>query len=288
MLPYVTVLGRTIPMYGVMAACGFAAALLFICLRARRFHNSADDSAYLLLWIVIGGMIGAKIVYILTVLPQFLHDLAFIRTSPGHFFQLYLSGGFVFYGGAIGGLASAFLAARFFGLTLTRFVPQFVPAIPLGHAFGRIGCFCAGCCYGIPFHPGVVFHDSPIAPHGVELFPVQLLEAGAELVIFVVLVIATNKGMDGWEPLALYAGLYALVRFSDEFLRGDTIRGIFAGLSTSQWISLLVLILTAVYAIWRIRTGRSAQSAGHSPRAASQTGTQAGTQAQADTARVSQ
>ncbi len=270
MLPFVTIAGRVFPTYGLCCMLGLAAAMLLVCLRARRFYNSADDSAYLLIWIVIGAMVGAKIVYILTVLPQFCTDLRWALSDPGRFAALYLSGGFVFYGGVIGGFASAFLAARYFRLRLVDYIAQFTPAIQLAHAIGRIGCFATGCCYGIPFHPGIVYHHAVAGPNNVELFPVQLLEAAAELLIFVVLMVATDKGLSGWDPLALYIGLYSVyiglysvVQFSDEFLRGDAIRGIFGGLSTSQWISLLAFIAVIVYIACRPRLARAADSRSH-------------------------
>ena len=120
-----------------------------------------------------------------------------------------------------------------------------VPALPLFHAFGRVGCFLAGCCYGIPAPAGwlgVTFPASAVeAPSGVPLLPVQLYEAAGCVLLFLLLDHLTDRGWPGGRLLALYLALYAVFRFLLEFLRGDAVRGSLGPLSTSQVISLAVL-----------------------------------------------
>lgn len=125
------------------------------------------------------------------------------------------------------------------------------PAIPLFHVFGRVGCFLGGCCYGLPSAWGFVYRYSPVAEaNGVSRFPVQLVEAAWNLVLFLLLARLQRRGRDRLLPL--YLALYAPARFLLEFLRGDAYRGIFLGLSTSQWISLF-LFPAALYALLRPR-----------------------------------
>ena len=97
MLPFIRIFGRTLPMYGLLGVLGFLLGLLFILLRAPRFSLKRDDAVYIYVFAVLGALLGAKLVYILTVLPELL---ALIRSGAGveELFG-YLSGGLVFFGG---------------------------------------------------------------------------------------------------------------------------------------------------------------------------------------------
>ena len=120
-------------------------------------------------------------------------------------------------------------------------VNAIVPCIPLGHAIGRVGCLFAGCCYGLPYNGIGAIHLNPVGiTHPV--FPVQLLEAVLNLILSGCLLLYSRKKPSGYSLLFLYLICYAVIRFLLEFLRGDQIRGLFIGLSTSQWISLLMLL----------------------------------------------
>lgn len=241
MLPYVTILGRTIPTYGLLGVAGVLLGLLIALARCRRFGLSRDDCVYLYVLGAVSAMIGAKVLYLLPLLPQLAADFHLLWEQPGLFVARYLSGGMVFYGGFIGGVLGAWLTARYFKLRLRAFFPVLIPVLPLVHAVGRLGCFCAGCCYGIPVSWGVTFPQHAAAPSGVPLLPVQLWEAGAELVIFFFLLWYSRRNVRPAAILRVYVFTYAPVRFVLEFLRGDAARGVYGPLSTSQWISLAVL-----------------------------------------------
>ena len=147
MLPFVTILGRSLPMYGLLGLLGFLLGLLFVILRVPRFSLSRDDAAYIYVFAALGALAGAKLLYLLTVLPR-LAEL--VRSGAGAGALLgYVSGGFVFLGAIPGGLAAARLAARAYRVRLADFMPLLVPALALVAALGRVGCFCAGCCYGV-------------------------------------------------------------------------------------------------------------------------------------------
>ena len=103
MLPFVTILGRSLPMYGLLGLLGFLLGLLFVILRAPRFSLSRDDAAYIYVFAALGALAGAKLLYLLTVLPR-LAEL--VRSGAGATALLgYVSGGFVFLGAVPGGLA---------------------------------------------------------------------------------------------------------------------------------------------------------------------------------------
>ena len=135
------------------------------------------------------------------------------------------------------------------------------PAIPLFHAFGRIGCFLGGCCYGIPWEGGITYTRalSPEA-NGVARFPVQLLESALLFALFFLLAALFRRGALRAKLLALYLAVYAVLRFLLEFLRGDAIRGVYFGLSTSQWISLAILLALGVAALARACARRRARA----------------------------
>ena len=243
MLPYLTVLGRTVPTYGLLGMAGVLLGLLAALLRCRRFGLSRDDCAYIYVFGAVGALIGAKVLYLLPQLPRLAADLPLLWQEPGTFFDRYISGGMVFYGGFLGAVAAAWGSARYFRLRFSDFFPVLVPALPLAHAVGRVGCFCAGCCYGRPAPPpwGVVFPHAIGAPAGAALLPVQLWEAGAELVIFAFLLWYAPRAARPAHVLRAYVLAYAPVRFLLEFARGDPARGFLGPLSTSQWLSLALL-----------------------------------------------
>ena len=157
----------------------------------------------------------------------------------------------MFYGSLIGGLLMVYIYCRKYKVSIPDLSVVVVPTIPLIHAFGRLGCFFAGCCYGIQYGgpASITFKSSPVAPNGVSLFPVQLVESAINLVIFMVLILYRRKNRNYKGIIILYLLLYSVSRFALEFVRGDIIRGFIFGLSTSQWISLLIIIFITAYYI---------------------------------------
>lgn len=251
MLPYLTILGKTIPTYGLLGVVGIVLGLLVALLRCKRFGLSGDDCAYIYIFGAVGALLGAKLLYLLPLLPLLAADFHLLWDAPAEFFARYLSGGMVFYGGFFGAVAGAWGAARYFKLRFSDFFPVLGPAIPLMHAVGRVGCFCAGCCYGLEAPPpwGVAFTHAIAGPNGVPLLPVQLWEAGAELVIFGFLLWYTSRVTAPSRILRTYVLAYAPVRFVLECFRGDLVRGVYGPFSTSQWISLALLAAAVVWLV---------------------------------------
>ena len=120
-----------------------------------------------------------------------------------------------------------------------------VPCFLMFHAFGRVGCFMSGCCYGIECPFGFEMLISP----GVTRFPVQLAESVCDILILVAVLIIENKKGTQTDILRIYMVSYAVCRFLLEFLRGDEIGGHFLCFSTSQWIVLGVIVFYLVRAI---------------------------------------
>lgn len=271
MYPSLDVFGRTVGLYGLCAAVGFLAMLLRVAVLARRRGLVPEDEVVVALVSSAGAAVGAVLLYGITNVPV----LARVFQAYGE--GLYPSfgafavdaaacfGGFVFYGGLIGALAACVLYCRWRRYNVLEQLDLFAVAIPLFHAFGRIGCFMGGCCYGVEADWGPVFTQSPISSaNGVPRVPIQLIESACNLAIFAVVLALFLKGRCRGRLIAVYGMLYACVRFVDEFWRGDAYRGIWGPFSTSQWISLVLFAASLVLFIVLARRAsrRSASAAG--------------------------
>ncbi|MCI2047771.1 MAG: prolipoprotein diacylglyceryl transferase [Faecalibacterium sp.] len=257
MLPQIEWFGRIIPTYGLLAAAAAAAALCWIFFRSPALGLSRENSVYIAAFGGVGALLGAKALYLLLALPELWRDLPLLRTAPQAFWARYVTGGMVFYGGLLGALLGMRWAAGQYRVRLRDYCSVLIPAVALAHGIARIGCFCAGCCYGVEnARFGIAFSVSPVAPNGIKLLPVQLIEAAAEGLIFLALVWFTAKPARRPYTLCTYLLLYAPVRFCLEFWRGDVARGIWLGLSTSQWISGVVMAGALFWAAGRLRQAK--------------------------------
>ncbi|MDR3086207.1 MAG: prolipoprotein diacylglyceryl transferase [Christensenellaceae bacterium] len=229
MLPFLTIGPLHIPLYGLCIALGIALGIAFCFHRLKRRDEPPKAFATLLLYAAIFAILSAKLGYIL------LSPSAPDATLAERIFS-----GFVFYGGILGAALGLFLAKRDSGVSPLAYANLALPALPLAQAFGRIGCFFAGCCHGFYVEEplGIAFHNAIGAPNGVPLFPVQLLEALLDLGLFFVLWLFTQRPRKLGSALAIYLIAYPSFRFLLEFLRGDVLRGMYFGLSISQWISI--------------------------------------------------
>ena len=215
-------------------------------------ENLLIIAAMVLLFSLLGGML---LYDLITYSPEQI--MAFIREGE---LNMIIGAGIVFYGALAGGVIGALIGSVIAKDDIRDYLDIVVPVIPLGHAIGRIGCFFAGCCYGIPSECAIaVTYTDPVggAPVGVSLLPVQLFEACADLAIFAVLITVSHKTVSKYLTTILYCVLYGTARFILEFYRFDSIRGIAGGLSTSQWISLFMTAAGIIcLIIYLVRRGR--------------------------------
>lgn len=240
-----------IPSYGAMITLGVILANTFGIYLLRKAHLDFNDLIILEAYCFLGAFIGAKGLYLLISAREIYWDKIL---DPDYFNAIMLSG-FVFYGGLIGGLLFVCLAGKVHSIDAAKYARWYIAFIPFIHAFGRIGCFCAGCCYGKPYDGigAVVFPEGSFAIPGVKLFPVQLVEAFMLLCIsFIILYMQLKKKF--YYTIELYLILYAITRFVLEYFRYDEIRGRFWGFSTSQWISV-ALAGASVFMLYRAKNG---------------------------------
>ncbi len=254
MLPFLNVFGHEVPMYGVMMMAGAFFAVFFACLRAKKRGVDPMDVLLCAIFCFIIGLLGAKTLFIITEIPQYIRHIQHAGFSLNWIMDEIITAGIVFYGGLIGGVFGGWLYTRLFRLDFWRHADVMIPFLPLAHGFGRVGCFCAGCCYGRAVREGdpqwlqslsVVYTNAIGAPNdGVARYPVQLFEACfLILVLFPILLVFSRKVRRPGVIVGLYFIVYGIFRFINEYLRADSIRGIFAGVSTSQWISLCLVPL---------------------------------------------
>ena len=236
-------------MYGICAAAGGIAAVLCATLLAKKKGYEFEDILLVMLSCGAGLFIGAHILFGITQLSGIISlfrsasEYTFLSFNA-KLFGTYL-GGMVFYGGFLGGMAGLAIHCRFNKyVTFKGMIDIYAVCIPLFHIFGRIGCFLAGCCYGIESSWGFITYTNTINPsvNGVVRFPVQLFEAGCNLIIFLVLLFLYKKDKMENRLIFIYMIIYPVCRFILEFFRGDEIRGFIFGISTSQFISILLLI----------------------------------------------
>lgn len=239
MFPYLNLFGFSIPLYGICIFVGIALAVLLAVFRAKRAGLNRDDVFYACLFAGIGLIVGGKLLYLVTVIPVFVERPELLASQE--IWKALMMGGFVFYGGLIGALLMVWWYTKLYKIPVFSMLDGLIPSVPLAHAFGRLGCFFAGCCYGVPSAFGFEFNASELAPHGVKLLPVQLIEAGCNLALFALLLVLSRFCRRRGVLTGTYLAAYAVMRFVLEFFRYDAERGVFWGLSTSQWISVLLL-----------------------------------------------
>ena len=242
MFPFIHVGSLNIGTYGLCILIGAVAGIGVALIRAKRRNFPVEDTLFLSFFALIGVGVGAKILYLITILPDLIEHFQEIFYQPGGD-QFAVHQWLCVYGRLIGAVLAMWWYTHHFKMDFWQSVELLIPSVPLVHAFGRIGCFCGGCCYGIPFDPpiGIAFTNSPVAPNGIPLFPVQLVEAGLNFLLFFFLLWFARKPRPQGRILGAYVIAYAVIRFVLEFLRYDYERGILWAFSTSQWISLILL-----------------------------------------------
>lgn len=263
MLPHLFQIGGfALPTYGVMAAIGLLAALYVVVKLAPGQGVDPDKAWNLGLIAILSALVGAKILFV-------INDWSTYAANPRRLFSLeLLQAGGIFYGGLLAAIVACVWYLRRAGMPVLKTTDVFAPGIALGHAFGRLGCLAAGCCYGRPTDlPWGVKFTNPLAaqvvgtPLNVHLHPTQIYEFVVELTnFFLLLWLLRHKKFDG-QVMGAYLFLYGLARYFIEFFRGDPGRStVFGGLMTgTQLISVLLVLAGA--ALWIRRPGSASTGA---------------------------
>lgn len=249
MLPHFHLFGLEIPTFGVMMLVGMVAAFVLLYFNRRRVPFSEDDLLTMALYAIIGGFIGAKLLYWIVEFDQILANPRFLLDT--------LTAGFVFYGALIVGALAILVFARRRSQPFFGYVDLVAPSFILAQGFGRIGCFCAGCCYGAVCDSplSVIYPAGSSAPAGVPLLPTQLFESAFCFVFAAVLTAIFRRQKRYGTTTGWYLVGYGVWRFIIEFFRSDD-RGAVGALSTSQFIGIFI-VLFGIVTLVLVRQGKT-------------------------------
>jgi phosphatidylglycerol:prolipoprotein diacylglycerol transferase len=272
--------------YGLMIATGFVTSIALAQRQARRQGQDAERLGDLAFWILVAALVGSRLYFIAVNWSDYFGADAWM-TFHGVRFPRVLAlweGGLVFYGGFIAAALTAWWYMRRHGMRFLPYADTLIPSLALGHFFGRLGCFAAGCCWGAVSHAhlpwltrfppvSLAYQAFAARSNAAELIspdrlttlpvhPTQLYESFGELALFALLVfvVRPRKRFDG-QLLAVWLVGYAVLRSVVEVFRGDLERGVVAGLGVGQWTSLVILLAGAT--LWSLarRRGTSAVAA---------------------------
>lgn len=229
----------TIYTYGFLIACGAIAGFLYTAWQAKKqFKLPYEETQQLILWIILAAIVGGKLFIA-------FEDPGYYFSHPGALLENF-GNGFVFYGSLLFAIPTMLIFFRIKKIPMLAMLDVMAVTTLIVHSFGRMGCFMAGCCYGVPSHNfvAVTFHDphSQADPLGVPLHPTQLYAVTTLLIIMAVLLLVKRRKQFDGQLFMLYLMLYAIGRSVIEIFRGDLARGyvIDGVISNSQFISLLV------------------------------------------------
>ena len=220
----------TIHTYGLLLALGILSAVFLCTYRGRKKNISEEFILNIALICLFAGLVGAKLLYYITELPAIVQNPKLL---------LNIGSGFVVYGGVGAGVLTGLWYCKQKKENALYIVDFMIPAVPLAQGFGRLGCFFAGCCYGIETTAWYGVHF-PHMPQDVFVIPTQLLSSIGDFIIAgVLLALSRRKRFDG-QILLGYMLLYGVGRFFLEYLRNDP-RGAVWIFSTSQFISIFIV-----------------------------------------------
>lgn len=234
------ILGFQVHWYGILAAMGFLLGFGTASRRAPRAGLKGEDVFNLAPWIIVGAVVGARALYVISHWKD-----EFARQPFMHIFNM--RSGLVYYGGLIGASLATILYARRAKLPLWRLADVMAPSIPLGHAFGRVGCFMTGCCFGRPTDlPWAVHFPKEHWTQGIAVHPTQLYESLLNLIFYAFLAWFFRRRKFDGQVFAVYLAGYAVLRAFTETFRGDYTKYYWGGIATpGQVVSLLILLLGA-------------------------------------------
>jgi len=227
--------------YGLMAALGLLSGIWLASREAVRTGEDKERIMDIAFYMVLAAILGARLMYVIL-------EWDYFANRPLDAFKIW-QGGLVFYGGFIGAVVAGGIYVRRHKMPFWKTADFFAVGIPFGHALGRLGCFAAGCCYGLATDlPWAVEFTDPdsMAPLHVHLHPTQLYSAAGNFAIFGILyMLRKKKSFDGQLAL-LYIALYAVMRSVMEFFRGDDRGAIFFGIISPAQITAMIMVALAI------------------------------------------
>jgi phosphatidylglycerol:prolipoprotein diacylglycerol transferase len=234
--------------YGVLIAIGFLAGTWLMRREAlKQKWNSEKIVDYCFMSLLVG-FAGARTIFIITQWDYFIKH-------PMEVFYVW-EGGLVFYGGPLAAIPYTLWFVKKNKMSIRALGDIAVQSLTLGHGFGRLGCFAAGCCHGSACNlPWAVRLNSPLVEEslrGVPIHPVQIYESAALFILFAILRYFYKRRSFSGQIILIYFMAYSIIRPITEAFRGDTVRGFVFGsaLSTSQFISIIMFLGALAYYLY--------------------------------------
>ena len=247
-----TIFGFQVYWYGVLTAVGFVLGFGTASRRAPRAGLKGDDVFNLAPWIIVGAILGARLLYVVS-----YWDKEFAGRPWTNVFNM--RSGLVYYGGLIGACLAGIIFCYRQKIPLWRMGDVLAPSIPLGHAFGRIGCFMTGCCYGKPTDlPWAVCFPQDHWTKGVPVHPTQLYESGLNFLFYAGLAWLFRRRRFEGHVFATYLIGYAILRSITETFRGDYTESYLGGLATPGQAVSIVIFAAGMILWWKQRAARVA------------------------------
>lgn len=223
--------------YGVFVAMGFLLGISWSMREARKSGLDPNMVSDLSFYIIIGAILGARVLYVLI-------NPTYFSANPQEILQFW-KGGLVFSGGAILAAVMAFWFLKNRGQNVWVWMDILAPGLGLGEAIGRLGCLSAGCCYGdVCDKPWAVTFTNPdsLAPLHIPLHPTQLYHSLAGLTCFAVVMLLKNRLRGSGQLMGVFLALFASFRYVIEMFRADY-RGDLGIISVTQLIALGGILL---------------------------------------------
>ncbi|MBF0569542.1 MAG: prolipoprotein diacylglyceryl transferase [Candidatus Omnitrophica bacterium] len=228
--------------YGFMLASALLICSWLTARDAQKIGIPSDAVYDLSFWVVLFGIIGARLFFILL-------NLDYFAANPLES-VMFWKGGLAWQGSMVLGLAATFVYIKAKKLSLGKFLNVVAPYVALGQAIGRIGCLLNGCCYGKPASWGIYFPN-----FGERLQPTQIYMSLSELAIFLILRAVQPKVKRGGQLFILYLLLASIERFFIEFARADH-ENLWLGLSVFQYVCVTIFVLATGVNLWLARKAR--------------------------------
>lgn len=238
--------------YGVLLALGFLAGLWTASRRAAKTGIAAEKVFDIGPWLIIGGIVGARILYVITYWDRLMRDPLYPQAAWTEIFMVQ-RGGLVFYGGLIGATLAGIIFARLKKIPVWKLADILAPSLALGYAIGRIGCLMNGCCYGRECHLpwAITFPPAPDMP-ATPVHPTQIYESLLNLLLSFALAWLFKKRRFDGQIFAIYLMCYAVARSFVELFRGDySATHLHGGLTPAHMVSIGIFAAGAIL-FWRL------------------------------------
>lgn len=223
----VNMINTKIPLYGILVVTGILSGLYIIYRNIKTLNYKKEENYGLILYILLGTLFGAKYFTLLTNFNKYKNNIDFNKI------------GLSSYGAAIGIIILLIIFAKQYKKNFKELINNILPAIPLMYGISKIGCFLAGCCYGIKYNGplSITYKYSLSAPKNISLLPIQIIETITFILIYLYI---SKKKKENKNIIGITLLLCGLSKFLLDYLRMNHIDKI---LTVNQIVSIPFIII---------------------------------------------